>query len=178
MPFLVRKLNKRDQFSTLLAQERVEDIYADVPTCEFKTARGTLSTWLIENLEDIDNAVLAIAVSSSKITKMDFIIIDTDLLDKNGLKYKRSYAGVELPIADLQDTHYDIIDISLKKLTNCATVYRTIYSQENDEEEKLIIRFTESEIKEKLKKAISENRVDKNKASRPIRQVIEQLSVA
>lgn len=178
MPFLVRKINKRDQLSKLVDKECVEDIYADVPTCEFRTTGGNLSTWLIDRLEDIDNAVLAIAVSSSQISKMDFIIIDTVVLDQNGLEYKQTYAGVELPIADLQNTHYDILGISLKKLTNCTNVYKVIYSKENDEEEKFIKRFTELEIKEILKKAISENRVDKSKASKPIRKVIEQLSVA
>lgn len=178
MPFLVRKINKRDYFSNLVDKECVEDIYADVPTYEFRTTKGSLSTWLIESLEDIDNAVLAIAVSSSQISKMDFIIIDTKLLDQNGLKYKQTYAGVELPIADLQNTHYDILDISLKKLMNCTNVYKIIYSQENDEEEKFIKRFTESEIKGMLKKAISEKRVDKSKATKSIKRVIEQLSVA
>lgn len=98
MPFLVRKLNKRDQFSKLVDKECVEDIYADVPTCEFRTTKGCLSTWLIESLEDIDNAVLAIAVSSSQISKMDFIIIDTAVLDQNGLEYKQTYAGIFNPI--------------------------------------------------------------------------------
>ncbi len=176
MPFLVRKINKRDKLATLIASEFVEDIYADVPTNEFKTSEGTLSTWLIERLEDINNAVLAIAVSSSKISKMDFIIIDTELLVENGLNYKKTYAGMELPIADLQNTHYDIVDISLKKLVNCTNVYKIIYSRENEDEEIYIKRFAEPEIKEMLKKAICENRVDKNKASKYIRQVIEQLS--
>lgn len=178
MPFLVRKINKRDQFPKLVDKECVEDIYADVPTYEFKTTEGKLSTWLIESLEDIDNAVLAIAVSSSQISKMDFIVIDTAVLEQNGLKYKQTYAGIELPIADLQNTHYDILDISLKKLMDCTTVYKNIYLQESDEEEKFIIRFTELEIKEMLKKAIFDNRIDKSKASKPIRKVIEQLSVA
>lgn len=178
MPFLVRKLNKRDQISKLVEREAVEDIYADVPTCEFRTTNGSLSTWLIESLDDIDNAVLAIAVSSSQISKMDFIVIDTSILDQNGLEYKQTYAGIEIPIADLQNTHYDILDISLKKLINCANVYKIIYSQENDEEEKFIKRFTEVEIKGILKKAISDKRVDVTKASKSIRKVIEQLSVA
>lgn len=176
MPFLVRKINKRDKLATLITSEFLEDIYADVPTNEFKTSEGTLSTWLIESLEDINNAVLAIAVSSSKISKMDFIIIDTELLTENGLNYKKTYAGMELPIADLQNTHYDIVDITLKKLKNCTNVYKIIYSRENEDEEIYIKRFAEPEIKEMLKKAIYENRVDKNKASKYIRQVIEQLS--
>ena len=177
MSFLVRKLNKRDQLNTLLENECVGDIYADVPTNEFRTTKGTLSTWIIENFEDLDNAVLAIAVSSSRISKMDFIVIDTELLDRNGLEYKQTYAGVDIPIADLQDTHYDIINISLKKLTNCTEVYRTILLNEDGDTEKYIIRFTEAEIKEKLRIAIAQNRVDKNRASKSIRDVIEKLSV-
>lgn len=70
------------------------------------------------------------------------------------------------------------MDVSVKKLVNCTNVYKIIYSQESDEEEKFIKRFTELEIKEMLKKAISENRIDKSKASKPIRKVIEQISVA
>lgn len=178
MPFLVRKINKRDQLAKLVDEECVEEIYADVPTCEFRTKQGNLSTWLIESLEDIENAVLAIAVSSSQISKMDFIIIDTAVLDQNELEYKQTYAGIEIPIADLQNTHYDILGVSLKKLVNCTNVYKFIYSQENDGEEKFIKRFTEPEIKEMLKKAIAENRVDKSKASKSIKKIIEQLSVA
>lgn len=41
--------------------------------------------------------------------------MDTDLLVKNGLEYKKTYAGVDIPIPDLQETHYDIIGVSLKK---------------------------------------------------------------
>lgn len=178
MSFLVRKLNKRDQLNTLVDFEDIGNIYADVPTNEFRTTNGTLSTWIIDTLEDLDNAVLAIAVSSSKISKMDFIIIDTDLLDKNGLEYKQTYAGMDIPIPDLQDTHYDIINISLNKLIDCTNVYKTILLGENAETEKFIIRFTESEIKEKLKKLIAQDRIDKNKASKSIREVIEKLSVA
>lgn len=178
MSFLVRKINKRDQLNMLLESKNIEDIFADVPTSEFRTTKGTLSTWIIEKLEDLDNAILAIAVSSSKISKMDFIVIDTELLDKNGLEYKQTYAGIDIPIEDLQDTHYDIVNISLKKLANCVNVYKTILLKEDVDEEKYIIRFTESEIKEKLKEAIMQNRVDKNKASKSIREIIEKLSVA
>lgn len=178
MSFLVRKLNKRDYLDGLLQNDNVEDIFADVPTNEFRTTKGTLSTWIIDSIEELDNAVLAIAVSSSKITKMDFIVIDTKLLDEARLEYKQTYAGIEILIVDLQDTHYDIMDISLKKLVDCARVYKAIFLNEDQNEEKYIVRFTEVEIKEKLKKAILSNRVDKSKASKHIKEVIEKLSAA
>lgn len=178
MSFLVRKLNKRAYLNSLTEYDNIENIFADVPTNEFRTMNGTLSTWIIDDIEKIDDAVLAIALSSSKITKMDFIIIDTKLLDEMELEYKQTYAGIEIPIVDLQNTHYDIIGISVKKLVDCAQIYRSIFLQENSEEEKYIIRVTEAEIKEKLKKAIIDKRIDKNKASKNIKKVIDEMLVA
>lgn len=178
MSFLVRKLNKRDKLCALGACECIEDVFADVPTNEFRTTDGALSTWKIDTIEDLENAVLAIAVSSSKISKMDFIIIDTELLEQNNLDYMQTYAGMEIPIPDLQDTHYDIVDISLKKLLDCSNVYKKIIVEENDEEENFIIRFTEAEIKEILKKAILQKRVNKEKATKSIKEIIEAFSAA
>jgi hypothetical protein len=178
MSFLVRKLNKRDQLYQLVDSDSIEDIYADVPSNEFKTTKGTLSTWIIDTLDKLEDAVLAIAVSSTKISKMDFIVIDTELLVKNGLEYKKTYAGMDIPIPDLQDTHYDIMGVTLKKMMNCANVYKCIFAEESEEVEKYIVRFSEPQIKEMLKKAISENRVDKTKATKNIRETIEKLSAA
>ena len=178
MAFLVRKINKRNKLSSLCDEANIEDIWADVPTNEFKTQEGALSTWIIPSLEKLEDAVLAIAVSSSNITRMDFIIIDTKLLDNNDLEYKSTYAGQEIAIHDLQDTHYDIFNFSLKKLTNCVRVYKTIFDGESEDEERYIIRFSEVEIKDLLKKAIDQNRVDVEKATGKIKQIILQFQAA
>lgn len=36
---------------------------------------------------------LAIAVTSSKVSKMDFLIIDTEILNNHNLEFKQTYAG-------------------------------------------------------------------------------------
>ncbi|HRR35584.1 MAG TPA: hypothetical protein P5535_00760 [Clostridia bacterium] len=116
MAFLVRKLIKMSELFSLCERTEIKEIYADIPTTEFRTKNGTLSTWHINSLDDIEDAILAIAFTSSDITKMDFIIIDTDILSKNSLEYKKTYAGQEIAIVDLQDTHYDIVNITIEKL--------------------------------------------------------------
>lgn len=63
-------------------------------------------------------------------------------------------------------------------MTNCTNVYKSIFEEENEEIEKYIVRFSEPQIKEMLKKAISQNRVDKTKATKNIRETIEKLSAA
>lgn len=174
MAFLVRKLGKMDQIFSLRDKSDIQKVYADIPTMEFRSKNGTLSTWRIDSLGEIENAVLAIAVTSTDITKMDFIIIDTDLLSENSLEYEQTYAGQEIAIPDLQDTHYDIVGITIEKLVNCTRVYQRIVDLDPDGET-YIIRYAAGEIKDLLKCAIEENRVDESKASRKIKEQIDKL---
>ena len=74
MAFLVRKLGKMDELFSLSDELDIAVIHADIPTTEFRTKNGTLSTWHINSLDDIENAVLAIAITSSDIAKMDFMM--------------------------------------------------------------------------------------------------------
>ena len=64
MAFLVRKLNKMDRLSVLTETPDVNKLSADIPTTEFRTTEGSLSTWIIESLDKINEAVLAIAITS------------------------------------------------------------------------------------------------------------------
>ena len=174
MAFLVRKLIKRDNLPILNEIKDVGELNADIPTAEFRTKDGTLSTWIIDSLKKINDAVLAIAVTSSEITKMDVIIIDTELLSKNELTYQQTYAGQDIAIPDLQDSHYDILGVSIKKLVNCTQVYQEIVKNDPDEE-KYIIRLAAGEIKDLLKKAIEEDRIDESRASKKLKAEIDKL---
>lgn len=177
MAFLVRKLGKMDELFSLSGKTDIAAIHADIPTTEFRTKNGTLSTWHIDSLDDIENAVLAIAVSSSEIAKMDFIIIDTDILSKNSLEYRQTYAGQEIAIPDLQDTHYDIVGVSIEKLINCTKAYQAVVEMD-PEGETYIIRYAAGEIKDLLKKALADNRVDESKAPKKIKEQLDKLKAS
>ena len=174
MAFLVRKLGKMDEIFSLLDKTDVQKVYADIPTMEFRSKNGTLSTWYINSLDEIGNAVLAIAVTSSDITKMDFIIINTDILTENALEYKQTYAGLDIAIPDLQNTHYDIVDITIEKLINCTKVYQKIVELDTNGE-KYIVRYAAGEIKDMLKCAIMENCIDESKAPKKIKEQLDKL---
>lgn len=158
MSYLVRKLYKRENIEKIGQADSVETMYADGAVEEFRTNSGTLSTWEIQSLEQIDDEVLAILVTSSDITKMDIVIINTKLLDTNGLLYNRTYAGQDIAVPDLQDTHFDILDITIPKLINCSKVFKQIYIDDNDEG-KLIVRYAIGELKDLLIKANENKRI-------------------
>lgn len=176
MAYLVRKLNKRDKLSELEGISDISGLVADIPTAEFRTTNGSLSTWIIESLDSLGEAVLAIVITSSEITKMDFIVIDTDILSSNGLEYKQTYAGQDIAIPDLQNTHYDIINISVGKLLNCTQVYHAIVNMDPDGE-RYIMRFTAGEIKDLLKEALLEKRVDVSRIPKKIKAEIDKMVI-
>lgn len=159
MAYLVRKLFKRENVEKIGKSDSIDTMYADGPVGEFRTTDGTLSTWSIDSLDKLEDAVLAIVVTSSDISKMDFVIIDTEILDKNGLDYKQTYAGQKIAVPDLQDTHYDIVGITLHKLFDCTKVLKVVYQNDNNDDI-YIVRYAAGEIKDLLNKANSENRLD------------------
>lgn len=170
MPFLVRKLSSIDNVEKMGIASNPNEMLADAPTAEFKTNNnGTLSTWIINSLDDINEAVLAIAVTSSSISRMDFIVIDTDFLERHHLQYMQTYAGQDIAIPDLQNTHYDIIGITMKKLIDCINVYKDVYVKDNGEGQ-FYFRYVAGQMKDLLKTAYEAERMDSSKLSKNIKK--------
>lgn len=171
MAYLVRKLNKIENVDLIGNTEDIENMFADAATAEFRTKNGTLSTWRIEGVDRLDEAVLAIVVTSTKIERMDFIIINTDYLDEHKLEYSQTYAGQEIAVHDLQDTHYDIVNITIPKLTKCTCVYRRVFVDDNDRGI-FIVRYVEGDIRDLLKRAAMCSRLDMNILNKGIKRAL------
>lgn len=173
MGFLVRKIMKRPLFDEdVLKQDNLGEISSDIPTSEFKTKNSTLSTWHIDDLKSLDNAILAISLSSTEIRTMDFIVIKTEELDTKGLVYSQTNPGILLPIQSLESTHYDILNLTLNKLRVCTELYINILSESQNTR---VIRYTTSALKQKIKQAITDGIVDENRAQGHIKETIMQL---
>lgn len=169
MAYLVRKLNKRENVDIIGNTEDVENMFADAATAEFRSKNGTLSTWRIDSVDKLDEAVLAIVVTSSKIERMDFIVIDTDYLDEQQLEYSQTYAGQKIAVPDLQDTHYDIINVTIPRLINCTCVYRRVFMEDKDQGIYLV-RYVEGDIRDLLEKAAIASRLDMNNLNKGIKK--------
>lgn len=173
MAFLVRKIMHRAAFDDeALKQTELGEISSDIPTSEFRTTKSTLSTWYIEDLESINKAILAILLSSSEINRTDFIIMDTDELDKKNFTYENTEPGVSLPIESLESIHYDIVNLTLNKLTDCAEIY---INTMNEYPDKRIFRLNKKEAKDIIKKAFQEDIIDENRANTYMKAALTKL---
>lgn len=150
MPYLVRKVIKKANLDELNHYKNLDTVAADIPTTEFRTKNHCLSTWIIDSLECIEQAVLAIATVSGEIATMDFIAIDTEILDKFHLSYSKTDPGRTVAVEKLQNTHYDIQNLTLKSIRDCCEIYQTI----NANQPACIFRYTKGEIKNLLHDAL------------------------
>lgn len=176
MPFLVRKILKDESIEHI---ENIEDTdylhqSADVPTTEFRTKHSALSTYIINNLEELDKAVLAIATTSSKLSSMEFIILDTAILDAIGLKYEQTFPGMEIPYEEMQDFHYDIVDVNIENLSKCLEAYKK--TMELDDNKSIyIVDYAEGKIKDLVKTAIEQKKINMDKVPLELNKAINKL---
>lgn len=180
MPYLVRKLIKRKNIDLIKDTSKMETIISDVPTSEFRTTNGCLSTWFIANLDDYEKAVLAIAITSSTIEKMDFIALDIEVLKNNKLIYEQTSPGADMAIPTLEKTHYDITGLTLNKLVDCCKAYKDIIIfdeekiKENENEKQLIRRVPQKRIETLINNAIKDGIVDERNAKGKIKEYIDE----
>ena len=158
MSYLVRKINKKAKVMELNTESDINNASADLVTGEFRTTNNKLSTWYIEDLNSIDDAVLAIAISGTDVSKIDVIIINTDILKEKDVKYSQTYAGMDIGVPDLQDTHYDLEEITLKKIISCCHIYKELANEKNADT--YIIRYTKKDVLKLFDDAIAKKRVE------------------
>ena len=148
---MVRKILKDESIEHI---ENIEDNdflhqSADVPTTEFRTKHS---------LNELDKAVLAIATTSSKISSMEFIILDAEILKAIGLKYENTYPGMEIPYEEMQEFHYDIVDVTIENLAKCLEAYNA-----------------EGKIKDLIKTALKQEKFNIEKVPVELNKAVQKL---
>ena len=171
MAYLVRKI-RRPYLDRIKSAKVFSEIEADVVTSELRTQHNTLSTWRIERIDDVSEAILAIATSSTKIEKMDFIVIDEAAVFERGLKTinSKSYAT---PIECLQDMHYDIADLKVEGLGKITDIYKLMAEKD---ENKYVISLFKSDVKKLLSEALAQRRFIVDDANEQLREDLIKIA--
>lgn len=125
MGYLVRKFKELENKNIINDAENVDSIVADVLK-EFQTCdHGDLSTWRIENLSDINDAILPIALCVDKICEINLIIIDENLLLKYHFTKENESSGEDnIKINKQMDSlHWNIKNVNIGNLKDCVALY-------------------------------------------------------
>lgn len=131
MPYLVRKINSMNKILELKELKILKDVKCDVIKNEFKTTGNCLSTYCIESLDNIQDAILAIALTADHFEKFDIIVLEEDQCSKFAINHKKTSPGCEVPINNLNSEHHDIIDLTYGKIEDVLASYRETANKED-----------------------------------------------
>jgi hypothetical protein len=149
MSLLVRKINQSKWQQTEI--ENGAEISADAITICLKTTSNTLSTWLIKDEDQVDEAILAMASNCTSLDTIDIVILDAKNLEELGIEISET-AG-DTKVEDLIGTHRDMVNLTYNSLGLIADCIRKCFIN------KKVTRITKPRIKAILINAITSGRL-------------------
>lgn len=159
---LIRKINKSKWYQIDIKNDN--DVSADAITNCLKTTKNTLSVWSIENENDIEKAILAIASNLDHIETIDVVILNDEKLQEFGIKIITSMGNT--PIESLKEIHRDLSELTFSKLGHIKD--HIVERIRNDK----IKRFTKGDLKKLLKKAIEKGFLELDDLNESVRSKI------
>lgn len=161
MAYYVRKLNKKNSLEKIQQAHSIPDVVADVLN-EFRISSGELSVWKISDITDINTAILSIAITSEKLDRTDFLLIDEDIVSQCGFAVVQGPSGQQL-CDDLENNHYNITNLTVGNIDKCVEIYsKVIDGLDLSKVNKLIPRKTEAEIGQLIHDALSSNKISED----------------
>ncbi len=154
MAFLVRKIIRNLWVSGDVVPWSPMNIKADTITKDLRTSSNNLSLWRIESLEDMPQAVIALTANFDHLQGIDMVAIDEMDLRSRGLSIGQSPSGT--PVVDLRDTHRNVTDLTLEKLSAFALcVFSAVDAGQ-------VRSYSAKQVKGMLNEAISVGRINTN----------------
>jgi hypothetical protein len=150
MSLLVKKVEKGKWLQNDIV--RGEDISADAITNCMKTTENTLSMWRINEEVQIDEAVLAIVSAQDHLDAIDVVWVKLNQLEEYEISMRD--APGRTPIADLVDSHVNIVNLTYRSLGKVAYCIVECFSDNN------VRRYTRATLKRLLQKAIESGRLE------------------
>ena len=167
MPLLVRKIDYPRWDHDVLSGPLMSDISADAIT-DLKTKSNTLSVWYAASDDEVEEAVLAIVGTLTQLDAIDLIPLEQSALQAAGLELQEDTGRTW--VKSMEKRHRNIVKLTYGSLGTIAGIVVDRIREYTEKDKR--IRITVSEVRDILKKAISEKRLDLNDLPDSIRKKI------
>ena len=165
MSYLVRKISIA-KWPTQYTEK--SDIPGDAIS-DIRTNQNTLSFWKISDMAEMERAVLALSASSKSSCLESIVVVwlPEDLIANKNIIVDSTLGDTIVP--DLASTHCDLSKIKYEDLGEIATLIDDCVCN------KRYKRYTKNEIKDIVKKAYIDKRIDLNTCSDKLLKEIQKL---
>lgn len=141
-------------------------IWGDAVT-DLKTTSNKLSTWLGDTKEDLEDAIVALALSRSDVQKMSYMVLDEAVLKKLGIDLVKSMGESPGLIKSIRETkHRDLLELDIKRLEMLSQYMIDLaktpaFADWNK---------TKEEVRELLEKYKNEKKINPNKVNKSLKE--------
>ncbi|MFF2457641.1 hypothetical protein [Peribacillus simplex] len=163
MSFLVRKINKAKWPKENFSEFDIRNLRADALTSCLRTSKDTLSTWEIQSMEDLSEAILALVSTFERLDKIDVVIIERNEISNSGFEIEDTPG--DTPIDELKNTHKDIVGLTYKTMGEFSQLLLDTMGVEGRME-----RYTVKKVEKLLKSAIDSGILDLNSLKESLRK--------
>jgi len=147
----------------------VEQYRADAITGDLRTTEDTLSLWMIDNLDELENAVLALASGNDKIVTHNVLAIPEEKIEEYGFKLIETKG--DTPVDILAHNHRDISEITYKDLGLFAELIADSINSNG------LHTVTRKRVKLLIINAFKDGKINKNKLKeRMLNEIEAELS--
>ena len=165
MAFYIRKISPV-KWPQKGVDTAVEDIRADAITGDIRTTEDTISLWRIDSLEELDQAVLALASGGDKAVTYNVLTIPEENLQKYGFTLKETDGNT--PVESLVQTHRDVVGVNYGSLGRFAQL---IMDSINADE---FCTITKKQVKALILKAYKNGEINRDKLKERMREEIDK----
>ena len=155
--YYLRKLSKLSTRDKLLTANKVEEIPADILKQEIPTTNNTLSVWGFETIDKKMDAVRAAILSSTGISKTDFIVFDDDLLKSSNILIDGTEMG-QTGYLGFGNLHVNLCKLDYAAIGRVLEVMREVFTKEKYNE--YYFQMSRAEVKTCIIDVYNEGLID------------------
>ena len=165
MAFYIRKISpaKWPQKGEATA---VCDVRADAVTGDIRTTEDTISLWRIDTLEELDQAVLALASGGDKAVTYNVLTIPEETLLKYGFTLAETDGNT--PVDGLAKTHRDVVGVNYGSLGKFTQLIMEAINADK------LCTITKKQVKSLIVKAYKNGDINRDKLKERMREEIEE----
>ena len=144
MSLLIRKIEKAKWLQNDIINGQIPS--ADAITNCTKTSRNTLSTWEIDSVSNINNAVIALLCGQEHLDTIDIVYFEPEKISERGISIEATEGRTSFAI--MKEKHRNLSQLDYEKLGTIAEIIIEEIKSNRD------VRFSVGKQKEILRQAI------------------------
>lgn len=164
----LRKLSNNPNYEKIKNADEIGDLAADILKQELATTNNCLSFWKCENIDDIDDTIKAILLSTTAIKCSRLFALSDEIINKYGFKMDDTEPGLT-GYSGFENLHINMIELTYSKVGTVLNMLREAFQDPNS-----ITKIDKAKVKIYIDEVIKSGRLNKEALNDDLLQDIEK----